>query len=141
MNIEGRLKQHQVDAVTGALDKIRDELVRISLDIHSHPELNYQEHYSSAVLAAALEDNGFVVERGIGGVETAFRATVEGAGDGVSGGWERLRCFSDSPQLQRERRSPVHHDAPGWDAAHRPGRADALAPGEARGSHAAQGRQ
>ena len=71
------------DRVTAAIDELRDELIDISLDIHSHPELNYEEHYSSAVLTEALERHGFEVETGVGGVETAFRATIEGgAGDG-----------------------------------------------------------
>ena len=64
------------DRVTAAIDELRDELIDISLDIHSHPELNYKEHYESAVLTEALERHGFEVERGVGNVETAFRATL-----------------------------------------------------------------
>ena len=69
-----------VSKVTGAIDGARDKLVDISMDIHSHPELNYEEHYSSKALADALEGFGFDVERGVGGVETAFSATLDGAG-------------------------------------------------------------
>ena len=43
------------DRVTAAIDELRDELIDISLDIHAHPELNYEEHYASAVLTEALE--------------------------------------------------------------------------------------
>jgi amidohydrolase len=67
--------------VTHAVDALRQELVDISLDIHAHPELNYQEFHAVAVLADALERHGFQVERGVGGVETAFRAVMTG-GDG-----------------------------------------------------------
>ena len=71
------------DRVTAAIDELQDELIDISLDIHAHPELNYEEHYSSGVLTEALERHGFDVERGVGGVETAFRATIDGgAGKG-----------------------------------------------------------
>ena len=71
------------DRVTAAIDELRDELIDISLDIHAHPELNYEEHHASAVLTEALERHGFDVERGVGNVETAFRATIKGgAGDG-----------------------------------------------------------
>ncbi len=67
----------------GAIDAARDELVRIALDIHARPELNYEEHYAAALLSGALEQHGFSVERGVGGVETAFRASLQGgAGDG-----------------------------------------------------------
>jgi amidohydrolase len=69
--------------VTQAVEALRQELVDISLDIHAHPELNYQEYHAAKVLADALERHGFQVERGVGGVETAFRAAVPGGrGDG-----------------------------------------------------------
>ena len=68
---------------TKAIDDAREELVRLALDLHAHPELNYQEHYAAKLLSDTLERQGFVVERGVGGVETAFRATLEGgAGKG-----------------------------------------------------------
>src|SRR5215510_4635738 len=69
--------------VTQAVDTLQQELVDISLDIHAHPELNYQEYHAAGVLADALERHGFQVERRVGGVETAFRATMPGGkGDG-----------------------------------------------------------
>lgn len=71
------------DKIIAAVDEAHDELVSISLDIHSHPELNYEEYHASALLADTLERHGFEVERGVGGVETAFRGTLQGAkGDG-----------------------------------------------------------
>jgi amidohydrolase len=65
--------------VTQAIDALQQKLVDISLDIHAHPELNYQEFHAAQVLADALERHGFQVERGVGGVETAFRATLQGS--------------------------------------------------------------
>lgn len=71
------------NTVTQAVESLREELIGISLDIHAHPGLNYEERHSSKVLADALERHGFKVERGVGGVETAFKATLEGGkGDG-----------------------------------------------------------
>ena len=76
-------KNVYAEAVTKAVEASREELVSASLDIHSHPELNYQEHHAAALLSDALEGHGFVVERGVGGVETAFRGTIQGGnGDG-----------------------------------------------------------
>jgi amidohydrolase len=66
-------------SVTQAIDALQQKLVDISLDIHAHPELNYQEFHAARVLADALERHGFQVERGVGGVETAFRATLQGS--------------------------------------------------------------
>jgi len=71
------------ETATKAIDAAREELFGIALDIHSHPELNYQEFHAAKLLSDTLEAHDFAVERGIGGVETAFRATLEGgAGDG-----------------------------------------------------------
>jgi amidohydrolase len=67
---------HLADRVIGAIDSARDELERISLDIHAHPELNFEERRAAATLSDALERWGFAVERGVGGIETAFRATA-----------------------------------------------------------------
>ena len=75
-----RSKGSSPDAVTDAIENLRKELVETSLDIHSHPELNYEEHHAAALLADSLERHGFEVERGIGGVETAFRGTITGGG-------------------------------------------------------------
>ena len=66
-----------------AIEESRQALFDLSKDIHAHPELNYQEHYSSGALAGFLESRDFQVERGVGGLETAFRATIPcGAGEG-----------------------------------------------------------
>ena len=71
------------ETATKAIDAAREELFGIALDIHAHPELNYQEFHAAKLLSDTLEAHDFAVERGIGGVETAFRATLEGgAGDG-----------------------------------------------------------
>jgi amidohydrolase len=67
-------------AISQAVDALRDELIEVSRDVHAHPELNYEERYSSALLCDVLERHGFRVERGVGGVETAFRATIAGRG-------------------------------------------------------------
>ena len=63
-----------------AIDGSRQALFDLSKDVHAHPELNYQEHYSSNALAVFLEECGLDVERGIGGLETAFRAVIPGGG-------------------------------------------------------------
>jgi amidohydrolase len=53
----------------------RQQLIRLSLNIHDNPELGFKEEKASAWLTGYLEDNGFHVERGIAGLPTAFRAT------------------------------------------------------------------
>lgn len=57
----------------------REPLVRETLTfIHAHPELAHAEHESAAYLAGVLGDLGLVVEPGIAGMSTAFRATLRG---------------------------------------------------------------
>lgn len=56
-----------------AIASIADDLIRISREIHAHPELAFQEHHAVAQLIPFLESHGFRVERGVYGMETAFR--------------------------------------------------------------------
>ena len=50
--------------------------------VHGHPELAHEEHASSEHVAKTLEAGGFQLERGVGGMPTAFRATLTGARPG-----------------------------------------------------------
>ena len=59
-----------------AVDASLLDLVRLSHDIHGHPELSYQEVRSSALAAAALERGGFAVTTGTADLPTAFTAEV-----------------------------------------------------------------
>ena len=75
-------KDELADRSSSAIEASKQALFDLSKDVHAHPELNYEEYYSSDALAGFLESNGLSVERGIGGVETAFRATIPGGGGG-----------------------------------------------------------
>src|ERR687896_157584 len=65
------------DDLSRALDRLADDLDRLSHRIHDHPELGYQEVKAAGWLGDFLGAQGFKVERGVAGVETAFRATIE----------------------------------------------------------------
>jgi amidohydrolase len=69
------------DLVAGAVDRVGDELESLSRQIHEHPELRFEEVKAAGWLSDFLERQGFKVERGVAGVDTAFRGTVE-TGDG-----------------------------------------------------------
>jgi len=56
------------------LESARNGLVELSHRIHAHPELGFEEEQASTWLCEALADAGFTVEKGIGGLPTAFRA-------------------------------------------------------------------
>lgn len=75
-----RLKQEVCDRV----DAIADRLVDASHRIHAHPELNFEEHHAHALLTDLVDelgaDVGLRAERHAWGLETAFDASVGGAG-------------------------------------------------------------
>jgi amidohydrolase len=73
------------DTIVHAVDHLADELDALSRKIHDHPELAYQEEQACAWLTEFLAAKGFKVEKGVAGVDTAFRATLEtGAGPTVA---------------------------------------------------------
>ena len=65
------------DLIGQAVDRLADELEALSRQIHDHPELAYQELKAAGWLGDFLAKQGFKVERGVAGVETAFRGTIE----------------------------------------------------------------
>ncbi len=73
------------DAITQAVDRLADELDALSRKIHDTPELGFAEVKACGWLSDFLGRQGFKVETGVGGVETAFRATIEsGAGPTIA---------------------------------------------------------
>ncbi|MGI8925911.1 MAG: M20 family metallopeptidase [Tepidiformaceae bacterium] len=66
-------------AAQEAIDAVSKELRGISLSIHGKPELNFEEHHASALLAGYLEQKGFQVRSGAYEMATAFEA-VAGSG-------------------------------------------------------------
>jgi len=71
---------HARAQVLATIDDAAAPLRALSLDIHSHPELAYEELHAHAALTSFLEARGFSVTRGAFGVPTAFRAV---AGNGA----------------------------------------------------------
>jgi amidohydrolase len=69
------------DLIGQAVDRLADDLETLSRRIHDNPELAYQEVKAAGWLSDYLAGQGFKVERGVAGVETAFRATLQ-TGDG-----------------------------------------------------------
>src|SRR3989442_13040732 len=65
------------DDIIKAVDRLATDLERLSHKIHDNPELGYQEVKAAGWLTEFLAAQGFKVERGVAGVETAFRATIE----------------------------------------------------------------
>ena len=69
-----------VAAQTGVISEV-------SRFVHDHPELGHEEHECSRYLRDTLAAAGLEVERGVAGMETAFRATLHGSGAGRTTGF------------------------------------------------------
>lgn len=57
------------------IDSEKDTLIEMADYIFDNPELAFNEIQASKLLEDYLEENGFKVERGLGKLDTAFRAT------------------------------------------------------------------
>jgi len=68
--------------VSSQAEHYRRELIELSLKIHANPEQGLREEKASTWLTDCLENKGFHVEKGVGGLPTAFKA-VYGSGGPV----------------------------------------------------------
>ena len=67
--------------ITRFVDDHADTLLRVSHEIHAHPELAFEEVRASALLADTAAGFGVPVERGAYGLDTAFQGRI-GSGGG-----------------------------------------------------------
>ncbi|MEU6841850.1 amidohydrolase [Streptomyces sp. NPDC046716] len=61
---------------SAGVENWKERVHSLARALHAHPELAFEETESSAAITALLTDGGFTVERGTGGLPTAFTATV-----------------------------------------------------------------
>ncbi|KAF9693220.1 hypothetical protein EKO04_008593 [Ascochyta lentis] len=70
-------------AISDYIDLITDDLSSINTEIHSNPELGYEEVKAHELLTSFMEEQeGWNVTRSIGNISTAFMAVFEGSGEG-----------------------------------------------------------
>lgn len=73
------------ESIAQTVDRLGDALETLSRKIHDNPELGYEEVKACGWLSEFLGQHGFAVEKGVGGVDTAFRATIDtGAGPTIA---------------------------------------------------------
>jgi amidohydrolase len=61
------------------IERVADDLIRLSHTIHAHPELGFEEHRASSWLGDALAGAGLAVQQGTASLDTALTCTA-GAG-------------------------------------------------------------
>lgn len=66
-------------AIHGAADALREEIVGLSRTLHADPELSLEETRAAALLSRRLESAGFQVATGVAGLPTAFVAALNGS--------------------------------------------------------------
>ncbi|MCF2522777.1 M20 aminoacylase family protein [Bradyrhizobium sp. G127] len=62
------------------IESYTDELIAIRRDLHAHPEIGFEEHRTSGIVADKLAQWGIEVHRGLGG--TGVVGLLKGRGDG-----------------------------------------------------------
>jgi amidohydrolase len=70
-------------SVRAAVESMSGELLRISREIHSRPELAFEERHAATLLCDAIRSEGLEVGRPAYGLETAFEAEFGPAGAGT----------------------------------------------------------
>ncbi|HEX8960048.1 MAG TPA: M20 family metallopeptidase [Geobacteraceae bacterium] len=70
--------------IAATIESRREEIAAIVEELYRFPETGLQEHQSAALLTGILEREGFSLERGLAGLDTAFRATYGVAGPAIA---------------------------------------------------------
>ena len=70
------------DSVCTAIDAIATRLMEINDWMYQNPEIGFEERGAAKRLSDLLEEEGFEVERGVAGMETAFVGTYSGGRPG-----------------------------------------------------------
>jgi amidohydrolase len=65
-----------------SIDDLHTTLIDLSKRIHCNPEIKFEERKASQWLSDAAKEAGFRVEKPVGGLDTAFRASCTGSGAG-----------------------------------------------------------
>ncbi|MFD1568022.1 amidohydrolase [Halolamina litorea] len=90
----------------------------LAVALWEEPELGLHEEHSSKLLRETLEEAGFDIEAGVGGMPTAFVASYE-AGEGptigILGEYDALPGLSQSVGSERD---PIEAGAPGHGCGH-----------------------
>jgi aminobenzoyl-glutamate utilization protein B len=99
------------------LDHHDEKYAYLARQIWERPEIALQESFAAALLADELEGAGFTVERGVGGMSTAFVASWGSGGPiiGILGEYDALPGLS---QRMASGRDPIEQGGPGHGCGH-----------------------
>ena len=63
------------EKIINLVESKKDFFAKVNDDVWATPELGFLEFESAKTLMKALDDQGFKVEKGLAGIETAFKGT------------------------------------------------------------------
>jgi len=78
---DGGLSSAILHQLGSFLREANDDLSKLALDLHAHPELGWEEHYAHDRCTELMEKHGFKVTRHAYGLATAWSAELQ-VGDG-----------------------------------------------------------
>lgn len=108
----------QKEEIVSLVEKKRQLFCQTGDALWDHPEIGFEEYTSADILTRALADEGFQVERGLAGMDTAFQASW-GSGKpviGFLGEFDALAGFSQKAGCTHT--EPVTEGAPGHGCGH-----------------------
>lgn len=100
------------------IDRKAEQFCRVSDAIFDAPETAFQEHTAASLLCEAMEAEGFTVQRGMAGMDTAFAASF-GSGSpkiGILAEYDALPNMSQAAGALEP--SPAQKGAPGHACGH-----------------------
>jgi aminobenzoyl-glutamate utilization protein B len=104
-------------ALFETVDSEAASLRELAREVWNTPEVALQEYESSETLQNALREEGFEVEAGVAGIETAFVARY-GDGDPVVGTIGEFDALPGMSQQATAERTPIEDGAPGHGCGH-----------------------
>lgn len=86
------------------INKKHEKFVEVANEIWGYAELAYNEHQSSELQMKFLEEEGFTIKKGVGGIETAFTAEYGSGGPviGFLGEFDALPGLSQKADIARK---------------------------------------
>jgi hippurate hydrolase len=110
MNASHTCRGRRMQVLARAAGTAADAFAALRRDIHQHPELGYEEHRTSDLVAARLAAWGYEVTRGLGGTGVVGRTA---RGDGPRG-WACAPTWTPCPSTRHRpapRQPPRRRDA------------------------------
>ena len=99
------------------IDADSDWFTELSTELWENPELALREYDAAETLQDALREEGFSVESGVAGIDTAFVARY-GDADPVVGTMGEFDALPGMSQAAKAEREPIEEGAPGHGCGH-----------------------